>query len=401
MTNRFQTTARILAGVAGACLALAGCGRESKADQDKAAASRRPVRVAPAARGVLPDVVAVSGTLGAEEQVAMGMKVGGRLSEITVDLGSRPREGQVLARLAPAEFELRVRQAEAALAQARARLGLAPGAGDAVVPEESAVVRQAQAVLTEARARRDRSQALFEQGVIPRADLDTAEASYQSAESQYQTAQEEVLNRQGLLAQRQSELDLARQQLADSVIVAPFDGGVKERHATPGEYVTAGQPVLTLVRIHPLRLRLAVPERSAAKVRVGQEVRVHVDGDPRTYTGRVARLSPAIEESNRTLMVEAEVPNRDGALRPGAFASAEILTSADQPAVFVPVSAIVTFAGVEKVLVVEKDKTVEKRVRTGRRLEEKVEIVEGLSGGENVVVEPGNLVGGQDVRITR
>ncbi len=155
------------------------------------------------------------------------------------------------------------------------------------------------------------------------------------------------------------------------------------------------------MRIHPLRLRLAVPERSAAKVRVGQEVRVHVDGDPRTYAGRVARLSPAIEESNRTLMVEAEVPNRDGALRPGAFASAEIVTSADQPAVFVPASAIVTFAGIEKVLVVENDKTVEKRVRTGRRLEGKVEIVEGLSGGEAVVVEPGNLVGGQDVRITR
>ena len=133
MTNRFRTPARILAVIAG-CVALAGCGRQSKADQDKAAASRRPVRVAPADRGVLPDVVAVSGTLGAEEQVDLGMKVGGRLSEIAVDLGSRPREGQVLARLAPTEFELRVRQAEAALAQARARLGLAPGAGDAVVP---------------------------------------------------------------------------------------------------------------------------------------------------------------------------------------------------------------------------------------------------------------------------
>ena len=100
-------------------------------------------------------------------------------------------------------------------------------------------------------------------------------------------------------------------------------------------------------------------------------------------------------------MVEAEVPNREGALRPGAFASAEILTSADQPAVFVPASAIVTFAGVEKVLVVENDQTVEKRVRTGRRLEGKVEIAEGLTAGENVVVEPGNLVGGQDVRVTR
>ena len=123
--------------------------------------------------------------------------------------------------------------------------------------------------------------------MIPRADLDSAEAAYQSAESQYQTAQEEVLNRQGLLAQRQSELDLARQQLADSVIVAPFDGGVKERHATPGEYVTAGQPVLTLVRITRCDAS-RVPERSAARC-AGAEVRVAWTERPRAYTGRVAR----------------------------------------------------------------------------------------------------------------
>ncbi len=98
-------------------------------------------------------------------------------------------------------------------------------------------------------------------------------------------------------------------------------------------------------------------------------------------------------------MVEAEVPNPDGALRAGSFAGAEIVTAADRRAVLVPASAIVTFAGIEKVLTVEEGKAVEKRVRTGRRAGDRVEIVEGLAGGEPVVVEPGNLAGGQAVTV--
>src|SRR5262249_42520781 len=140
--------------------------------------------------------------------------------------------------------------------------------------------------------------------------------------------------------------------------------------------------------------RLAVPEREAAGVRGGQEVRLTVEGDQRVYSGRVARLSPAIEERNRTLMVEAEIPNLDGALRPGTFASAEIVTESGQPATFVPLTSIVTFAGIEKVIVVVDGKTVEKRVRTGRRTERQVEILDGVQPGEQVVTEPGNLVGG-------
>jgi RND family efflux transporter MFP subunit len=151
--------------------------------------------------------------------------------------------------------------------------------------------------------------------------------------------------------------------------------------------------------MHPLRLRLAVPERAAARIRPGQEVRVRVGGDPNVYLGRVARLSPAIEESNRTLMIEAEVPNEGSALRPGTFASAEIVISSDRPIVVVPSSAVVTLAGIEKVIAVQDGKAVEKLVRAGRRFEDRTEIVDGISAGEIVVVEPGNLVGGQAVKV--
>jgi RND family efflux transporter MFP subunit len=134
-------------------------------------------------------------------------------------------------------------------------------------------------------------------------------------------------------------------------------------------------------------------------VRLEQTVLVTVTGDPRSYPGRVVRLSPAIAENNRTLLLEAEVPNPDQTLRPGTFATADIVVATAQPVVFVPTAAIVSFAGLEKVIVVQAGKTLEKRVRSGRRQGDQVEILDGLTAGETVVIEPGNLAGGQPVTI--
>jgi RND family efflux transporter MFP subunit len=385
---------------------LAGCRGEgpASASQDKgkpAAAAPRPVRVAPAAQEMVSRAVVVTGTLAADDLVVLGTKVAGRLSSIAVDLGSHVRRGHVIAQLDKSDFLLRIEQAEAALQQARARLGLGPGDSDAKLdPEQTSVVRQARAVLDEARLTRDRSVKLAEQDFIARAQVDTATANLQVAEGRYQDAIEEVRNRQGILAQRRSELELARQQLADTALVSPIDGAVSIRHASVGEYLAAGAPVATLVRIDPLRLRVAVPEREAAGVRQGQTVSLTVEGDPTVYRGRVVRLSPIVQEQNRTLTVEAEIPNPSGALRPGAFAKAEIVVGASQPVIMVDASSIVTFAGLEKVIVVQGGKAVERRVQTGRRDGQRVEITDGLKPGEPIVLRPGNLTGGQPVSVT-
>jgi RND family efflux transporter MFP subunit len=374
-------------------------GAPQKAEREGAAS--RQVRVVSAAEDTVARGTVVTGTLAAEDQVVLSLKVTGRLSEITVDLGSRVRKGQVIARLDPTDFRLRVRQAEAALQQARARLGLAPdGADDRVDPEHTPLVRQAHAMLDEARRSSDRMAELWERQLIARAEFDAATATLQVAEGRYQDAIEEVRNRQAVLAERRSELAIARQQLLDSELRAPLDGAVRQRHVSAGEYLTAGSPVVTLVRTHPLRLRLAVPERVAASVRVGQPVSVKVEKDPTAYRGQIARLSPAINEEDRTLLVEAEVPNEHGRLRPGAFAEAEIITESEDRAVLVPIASIVTFAGVERVMTVHDGVSVEKRVQTGRRFGDRVEIVEGIRPEELVVVEPGNLVGGQPVTVS-
>jgi RND family efflux transporter MFP subunit len=394
---------RSLIVIALAAVGLAGCRGEipaSAQEKPKPAPPTREVRVIPATERAQPRTVVATGTLAAEDQVTLSAKVAGRVETIEVDLGTRVQRGQPIARLDQTDFKLRIEQAEAALQQARARLGLTPtGADERIDPERTSIVRQARAVLDEARLTRDRSIKLLEQQLIARAQLDTAEANMQVAEGRYQDALEEVRNRQGVLAQRRSELDLARQQLTDTVVLAPVDGAVSQRLTSRGEYLAAGAPMATLVRIHPLRLRVSVPEREASSVRPGQMVRLTIEGDQTVYTGRVVRLAPIVQEMNRTLAVEAEVPNERGVLRAGAFARAEIVTEAAQPVLTVPASALVVFAGVEKVLVVRGGKTTEVRVQTGRRLGGEIEILEGLKRGESVVDNPGNLTGGQAVSV--
>ena len=397
---------RVWIGLALLLVGAAGCTGESRATaaQDKAPAAPTPraVRVIAASEARVPRSVVAAGTLAAEDQVVIGTKVPGRLAEIGVDMGTRVRRGEVVARLDASDYRLRVEQAEAALQQARVRLGLpATGTEEHVDLERTSIVRQARAVLEEAQLTRDRSARLLDQNLIARAQFDTAEANLKVAEGRYHDALEEVRNRQALLAQRRSELELARQQLADSVMASPIDGAVSVKQASVGEYLAAGAPVATVVRLDPLRLRVSIPEREAADVRVGQTVRLTVEGDATAYQGRVVRLSPIVQEANRTLSIEAEVPNGRAALKPGAFARAEVLTETSQPVIRVPGSAIVTFAGIEKVLVVRDGKIAELRVQTGRRSQESVEIVSGLRAGEQVVSDPGNLTAGQAVTVVR
>lgn len=362
----------------------------------------RPVRLVPAAEVQVARTGVANGTLAADEQLVLGTKVVGRLAEISVDLGSAVRKGQPVARIDVKDYQYRLDQVVAALQQARVRLGLpADGSDDRVDPTQTAVVRQAKALLDQAQLQRDRLARLVEQQLVARAELDAAISSLQVAEGRYQDAIEEVRNRQAILVQRRSELEIARQQLADTAIVSPMEGAVSERQASVGQYLAAGTPVATLVRVDPLRLRLTVPEREAKSVRAGQAVELTVEGDLSQYTGRVARLSPAIAESNRTLLVEAEVSNPRGILRPGSFAKAEIIAELDQSIIMVPADALVVFAGIEKVLTVADGRAVEKRVRTGRRFGEGVEITEGIAAGEPVIVQPGNLVGGQAVKVVR
>jgi RND family efflux transporter MFP subunit len=383
----------------GACKSdYQGSTRQSGPGGNKATRQVKTARVEETPFG---ETVTANGTLAAFDQSTAGVKVAGRLSSISVDLGSVVRRGQIIAQIEPNDYKLRVQQSEAALGQARARLGLSPsGTDDKVSPETTGTVRQAKAQLDEARLSRERAVRLVEQGVVARAEFDAVDATFKVAQSRYQDAIEEIRNRQALLAQRRSELALARQQLADTAVYAPLDGIVQEKRASVGEYLAAGAPVVDIVRMNPLRLRAEVPERDAGTVRFGQNVRVSIAGDGKIYLGQIKRLSPVITQQNRMLMVEADVQN-DGNLRPGSFAKAEIVTNDAKMAVTVPNNAIVTFAGIEKVIVVQNGKALEKPITTGRRSGDWTEILAGINVGDQVIVDPGNLQSGMAVEVVQ
>jgi RND family efflux transporter MFP subunit len=361
-------------------------------------AALRRVNVIAAVEKPIEQIVAVTGTLAAEQEIVLGLKVAGRISELPLDLGSTVQKGDVIARLDTTDFELRVRQSEASLQQARVRLGLPPdGTSEDVDLEKTAFVREARAQMDSARARLDRANQLLEKGLIAKADLDTVSGAYKVTEAQYADALDEGKNRQGVLAQRRSELEIARQQLKDAVLEAPITGAVRQRQANIGQYLAAGAPVVTLVQMNPLRLRTEVPERDALDIRIGMLVRVTVEGAAGSYQGKVVRLSPAIDEASRTLLVETEVSNANNSLRPGAFARAEIVASSSQRALMLPSTTVVTFAGIDRVFTVQDGQASEKRIRTGRHTAAGVEILEGVSSGELVVLDPGNLTDGEKV----
>jgi multidrug efflux pump subunit AcrA (membrane-fusion protein) len=381
-------------------VALSACSRSDQPAGKAVSGPTRDVRVASVRTRPMERVLPVAGTLAANEQAVLSVKVPGRVARFAVDIGSVVRHDQVVAEIERTDYELRLQQVAAALARTRAAVGLPlEGDDDRFDPEATSVVRETRALLEEATQNRERVRNLSKAGVSSQSELDAVEAAYNVALSRHESAREEVRRRQAELAERRAEYQIARQQLADTAIRAPFDGAVQLRQANLGEFLSVGAPVATVLRTDPLRLRLEVPERESIGLKVGQAVRVRTEGGDRVHTGRLARLSPGVTETSRVLLVEADIPN-DGSLRPGLFARAEIVLRADEPGLTVPQSSLITFAGIEKVVLAVDGRAKETPVRTGRRGAHWVEVAGGIKAGDLVVMEPGNLRTGEALNVT-
>jgi RND family efflux transporter MFP subunit len=376
---------------------FAGCAKSSK-DAASTQIESRHVRTARAEELNVPETVYATGALAPQDRAVLSAKVPGRVQSILVDLGTKVTKGDLLAQIEKRDFELHRQQAEAALAQARALLGFdLGGKDDALEPVNASGVKEARAVLSEASKSRERLMKLHSQGIVPEADIESAEAQFQVASNRLEEALQEAKNRLATLKQRQAELALAEQQLKDTEIRAPFDGVVERRQTSPGEFLNIATPVLTLVRIDPIRMRLEVAERDATKVRLGQKVMLRLEGSDEAREGTLSRLSPVISPGNRMLVAEADFPNPDGLLRPGAFAKADIVVDNRSKGLFVPKSSLVIFAGIQKVFVVHAGHAVEKEVSQGREKGDRIEVTGEIKPGDLVVLDPGSLRDGEPV----
>lgn len=360
-----------------------------------------PVKVSRTALQTVPEVITATGELLAEEQTTIGVRVPGRVTRLYVDLGSVVDAGDVLGEIEMEDYDFRVKQAEALVNQTRARLGILDRAGDDVTPEETAIVKRAAADLKEANFVFQTTEKLAEEGIVSKIDFERAGVRRQSAEAAYQEALEEVMQLRAQLSERRAQLALARQNLQDCVIRAPFSGAITQRIASIGEYLPVNAPVVTLVRQHPLRLRLEIPERAAAKVRIGQRIDVKLEGAGSEHSGRVERLSPAINNQARSMIAEGDIANEDGKLRPGTFAEAVITVNRNATGLAIPRDAVLSFAGIERVFVVAGSLLEDRVVKTGRILpNDHIEVLEGLEPGLEIVRDASDrLMAGQRVAV--
>ncbi len=378
---------------------LSAYGSEQSAASAADPPTARTVETVVAEMRRIERAVSVIGTLRSWEEATLSVRVGGFLRRLDVDIGDEVREGRLVAVIDPEEYEMMLRQAEAAVVQARARLGLPLDGED--IPSERDVevvsrVRQARAVLDEASRTLGRISELYDAGLISASELDQAQASHEVALHRHDEVREETRDLIATLLQRVAQRDLARKRLEYTSLYAPFDGVVQRRLAVAGEYLPEATPVLSLVRVNPLRLRLEVPERFVSLVRAGQTVRFRVENDPSEYRGELARLSPMLREVDRVLVVEADVIN-PGSLRPGLFTRGEVIVDGEEARVVVPADAIRSFVGIDRVFLVRDGEAVETRVETGRSSGGWVEILEGVREGDLVIMNPGGIRSGERV----
>ena len=340
------------------------------------------------------------GTLDPNEEVTVSSLVEGTVEKLFVDLGDGVRTGQVISELDTRELELAVHQQQAALQQELARLGLAD-ANASVDEATTSQVRQAEATFEEARLRLDRTKKLAEQGVLAKQQLDEQQARYDVAEAAVRSSRETVRNIRATIAARKASLTLAEKKLADARVTAPISGFIKDRLVSEGQFLKSNSPVVNIVQNSPLKLRVDVPESAVAFVRAGRPVQFHVDAFPdRTFEGRISRISPSVDQQSRTLKIEAMADNPAGVLKPGFFARVTIQTDRKDRVLVVPSAALFNFSGLEKLFVIENGKVAERIVRSGTRLDDQVEIVEGLKEGEVVAASNiENLQQGREVSV--
>ncbi|HMO84463.1 MAG TPA: efflux RND transporter periplasmic adaptor subunit, partial [Lacipirellulaceae bacterium] len=230
----------------------------------------------------------------------IGSKLDGRVERVHVDLGAVVRRGDPLVELDQVELRLLVAQAEAQLRQACSAIGLTPEDDEtALVLENAPPVMLESALVDEARAAVARADRLRPSNAITESEYDTFVAQLKTAEARRQSATNGVREQVSLIGVRRADLALARQQLADARIVAPFDALVDARRVSPGAYVQPGQPVVSLVRVDRLRFTAGVPERHAAAIRMGQPAALRVTGIGAPIPAEISRVSPTVVQSSR------------------------------------------------------------------------------------------------------
>jgi membrane fusion protein (multidrug efflux system) len=234
---------------------------------------------------------------------------------------------------------------------------------------------------------------------VQRADLDRARANLVLSKTKYERAED--LRTKGFISSQardeaknnlevaQADLELMEARLAKATIKAPFAGTVGLRQISIGDYVKEGQDIVNLESLDPLKVDFRVPEIYLSQVKDGQTLQITLDALPdKVYDGRVYAINPLIDANGRSIVIRAQVPNRDGRLRPGMFARVRLFTSSSKETLVVPEESLFPVGDDKYVYKVVDNKAQRQKVEIGQRRDARVEIVNGLAR-EDVVVTAG------------
>ncbi len=358
-------------------------------------------------------------------QTPIFAKASGYIRALHADRGAFVRAGQLLVEIEPTEAEAGLDQARAALQTALAAREVARSnleAARANLLNQQATLARAQAVADNDRRQAERLAELFAQGLVAAQERDNArtafeasraaaraqEAQVQVARVQIEAAESQLRLAESQVEQQRAALRMAQMRLDDTRIVAPFDGFVAQRLLDVGAAVSAqaaatsnaSVAILVLQDIDPVKVQIEVPEREVARVRPGVPVRLSVDAYPdRRFTGRVARLTHALDPRTRTMGVEVDIGNREGLLKPGMYARVELVLEVRQDALLVPLEALAGSDARPALLVVRDGRVAEVPVQLGAADGPRVQVVAGLRPEDQVIVQGKELVRpGQAVR---
>lgn len=367
MLRRLGNIGGVTTLIAGVALVMliwlpAGC----KKKEDPQARAERIINVRTVTvekKSYRPSMEAI-GTMAPLEEVVASAELDGIVNRVNVDEGAAVRKGMILAELSDRDYLLDTRRAEAALAQAEATL-----ANTALEFE--------------------RKDSLYKEELVTRQQYDDVATRLALAKAEVERAR--------------ATRSLAKEKQAKTVIHSPIDGVVRERKIQQGNFVRAGNPLFTLIRVDPLKLIFSVPEKEMERLKTGQQVAFQVESLPgREFAGRITLIHPVLEERTRTLKVEAQAPNGEKLLKPGLFARVILYTDSPRELLAIPVIAIISENEKHRVFVVEGNQVKAREVKLGPKIGELTGILSGLTGAESVVVAGHqNLMEGVKVNVAR
>jgi len=362
----------------------------SHSEADDAASTKNAgimVAVVRVKRHTLQDSLTVAGAFKAFQDVDVHAKVAGYIRTIYVDVGSRVKDGQILAVLEVPELAAQLSGARASTRRAEEEVRRAQGD-----------LQRAKSIHGAAHAMYARLKQASEQnaGLVAQQELDNeqakdleAEAGVSSAEAALSAAQQALEVADSNQKQFSALSDYTR-------ITAPFAGVVTNRYADTGALIAAGTstaqstPVVRIAQTSVLRLVLPIPESIAGQIRLGDPVKVHVQALNQDSVGKVSRFADSLDQETRTMETEIDFQNSDGKLLPGMYVEAILAPTAQIEMLTVPLEAVHTNGSEGTVLLLDKDNVLEERkVRLGIQGSTQIEVLSGLREGDRVVI--GNL----------